>query len=230
MKVLILQTCDGTLYKGFLDASADHMKKYANRHGYDYRRYDGVISGTKAWQATFNRIYLLNEELERNEYDWVCYIDADCAVIDPEKKLEDFFNQDSFIVACRGGTDDPSVHWDINIGVAFYNMRHPCARTILTEWKHRFETISQNAFGTDETFITLKNPFCDQSIMQGILRMLPPAITTVYRGEKMNAFNYDGAFIQQVLRNGSNTVEDRIKELCQVIEKAYGANTITECD
>jgi hypothetical protein len=42
------------------------------------------------------------------------------ATISPER----FMNESYALVGCRGGLD-PQLFWDVNIGVLFYNLRHP---------------------------------------------------------------------------------------------------------
>jgi hypothetical protein len=218
-KVLLLQTCDGVVYKPMLDLTESHHKNYCNKHGYDYRRYDGVIFGKFPWCSTFNRIFLLKKILEENKYDWVLYIDADAVIVDLEKNLDEFILDDSkALVACRGTSDNPLVFSDINIGVCFYNMRHQFMPFIIQDWLNLVNLIPKDWNELDEDFQLGKNKYDDQFMLCNIIQQrMDSHDVTVYRGEDRDKFNYQGPFIQQVLRVDVNGVKNRCERIEQLI-------------
>lgn len=88
-----------------LDYSERVARVYANLHGYDYLRYDGIKRGCKGHHATFNRIYLLENQILEGKYDWVLYIDADDIIVDLKKPLDEFLKDEYAVVGCTGGDD-----------------------------------------------------------------------------------------------------------------------------
>jgi hypothetical protein len=226
MKVLILQTCDGHHYKPFLDLTQNIHEKYCNKHGYTFMRHDGIINGLNGDPsfATFNRIYLLQEIYKNKpEYDWVFYVDADCVIIDMNKTVDEFLHNDKLVVACRGGSDSETNTWDVNIGVAFYNMRHPKIQDVLNRWQMMFEN-ELNTF-RNNTNINFSQSFDnsiqyldDQTMLHQIL-WEDSALAYVYIKERHNIFNYDGDYVKQILRDKINTLDSRIEKMKDIIKK-----------
>jgi len=319
MRILIIQTCDGKHYKPFLDLTQERHEAYCNLHGYEYMRYDGIFNGINDDPsfATFNRIYLLQDVYKnKKHFDWVFYIDADCIIKDINKSVDEFLDNDKLIVACRGASDSEENTYDVNIGVAFYNMRHPKMNYVLDKWQIMFEStlnlyknINANTnntaklsiipidfipniylelnpdvaeffpglysakhyikFGINENRIykysqipegfsvedycswlnntdfkskkyisapfQLKKdeypdnlnfseifdlglqPFDDQSMLHSIL-LEDATLAKVYIKEKFTAFNYNGSFVEQLLRSNGNTVNDRIEIMKYIIK------------
>lgn len=212
--VTILQTCDGTHYKPLLDISEQVCQTYAKKHGYLYRRCDGIFRGTKPWHAQFNRIYLLQQALTTGIIDWVLYMDADTLFVDLSKPLDEFLDSRYAVIGCRGGQDDPHAHWDVNSGVLFFNMRHPAMQAILAGWQRQYENVPLEKLDqeTPDKFYGFDH-INDQYMLQVMLCQYKPPVTLNYQGERMNAFNYDGNFIQQVLRQPGKTLDERISEM-----------------
>lgn len=222
-KVLILQTCDGIVYKSMLDSTESIHREYSIKHNYDYLRWDGIkmpIDDKEKYPflSTFNRLYLLNELLETNEYQWVLYLDADAIIVDHTKSFDEFTKHTNYcILGCRGAYKGTNT-WDINAGVAFYNMRHKNIRDIINLWIEKSETYFKNKFDFKKenkkvNFIK-GNTKCpnDQDFLHGILKNFPAA-TKVYDGNERLAFNYEGPFIKQLLRSTSESMEERIQKL-----------------
>jgi hypothetical protein len=225
MKVLILQTCDGHHYKQFLDLTQSIHEKYCDKHGYTFMRHDGVINGLNNDPsfATFNRIYLLQEiYINKPEYDWVFYIDADCVIKDINKTVDEFLHNDKLVVGCRGANDSETNTHDINIGVAFYNMRHPKIQYVLNRWQTMFEN-DLNMF-RNNTNINFSQKFDDSSqylddqyMFHQILKE-DSSLAYVYIKEKYNAFNYNGSYLEQILRDRRNTLGSRIERMKDIIK------------
>lgn len=240
-KVLILTTCDGVRYKPMIDVTEDLHKKYASKHGYEYARVDGVVRGFKPWHATFNRIYLLQSLLAQNigqnigqnngqnngssstpQYDWVLYMDADAVIIDFDKRLDEFLDDNYAIVACRGSVDDPEVTWNLNIGVCFFNLRHPQIAQIINIWHNLYENVPDHVLQGERegVFDDLCAHVNDQDMLCLILYQEQyRGLAKVYRGSDHNKFNYSGNFIRQVLRDGKkNTVDSRVEQLRALVD------------
>ena len=229
--VLILQTCDGNRYKPLLDLAEKAGRAYAEKHGYSYKRFDGVKVGTQPWHATFNRIYLLEEELKNKTHDWVLYMDADTCFAGLEQSLLPFINKRNYaILGCRGRSNNPIIFWDINAGVLFFNLNHPATPFIIKSWKDKYESISietrNNAY--QNTFERLGGHLNDQSMLHGILHDFYFPISYNYQGAQYNAFNYDGPLIRQILRTPENTLEQRVRDMERLVQNVLIRNEQTE--
>lgn len=224
--VLIIQTCDGVIYTPFVDLAQEANQKYAEKYGYDYLRYDGVKMpfNKDPSLATFNRIYLLLDALRANKYDWALYLDADAVVYNFDINLDDIIsNNDKAICACRGMTDDPNNYWDINIGVCFYNLRHPKMTYILETWKNMFEYYGKSIPNTIDDWEHFQQKLDDQTMLQSILKC-DKTLCKVFYGEENSKFNYDGPFIKQIIRGSRSTFTSRLnkmKELCSIIKAKW---------
>lgn len=220
--VLILQTCDGIRYKPLLDLAQTVGKAYAERHGYAYKRFDGIIVGSLPWHATFNRIYLIEEELKKKEYDWVLYMDADTCFASLEHSLTQFITKRNYaILGCRGRSDNPSVFWDINAGVLFFNVNHPTLPFIIDAWKKQYESVPPGIRNDADqnTFEHLGGHLNDQAMLQGILHGFYFPVSLSYQRCNHNAFNYDGPLIRQILRTPGNNLDERVKEMENMVRR-----------
>lgn len=205
-----MQTCDGEIYKPLLDVSEKVSKEYCKLHGYDYMRYDGVIHGTEKWQSTFNRIYLIPEQI--GTYDWVFYMDADALITDKSKSLDEYMLQEYAILSCQGDIL-------INNGITMYNMKHPKIKEILEKWKQDYENSSYQGLSNDdfENQISKRIKFNDdQTLLVNILLNGYKQYVKVY---DVDEFNGSGNFIKQFTRSvyGSKTIEDRKNEMLRYI-------------
>ena len=224
--ILIIQTCDGVVYKPLLDLSQEINNKYAIKHGYGYFRYDGVKKpfNKDPSLSTFNRIYLLLDTLNEDKYEWVLYLDADAIVYDINKNLDEFIiHKNKAIVACRGGTDNPANFWDINIGVCLYNLKHPKMPYILENWKNMFEFYGKNISNTVDNWEKSQQKLDDQNMLHIILKK-DNTLCHVYYGEENEKMNYNGPFIKQLIRGNKTTFESRLndmKNLCNIINRKF---------
>jgi hypothetical protein len=70
----------------------------------------------------------------------------------------------------------------------------------------------------DEDFQLGKNKYDDQFMLCNIIQQrMDSHDVTVYRGEDRDKFNYQGPFIQQVLRVDVNGVKNRCERIEQLI-------------
>jgi hypothetical protein len=225
LKIKVIQTSDSeTGYKTLLDVNRKINEEYCRKMGYEYLAYYGIKRGYYPWQATFNRIYLMEDELDRKAVDWVLYIDADAVVADMGRRLEDIIfegnNVNMAFIFCKGCADEL---YDINAGVFFMNVNGAFARPVISTWKSLFESIC-----SQRILYLAKQPWSlaagqlliqDQSLLEYVFRMynnfgVLSAFLKTYMGSDANKFNYDGTFIQQNIRphqgrNGTD-IDNRI--------------------
>lgn len=215
MKVLVLQTSDGVVYKDLLDVTETINRAYATRHGYSYRRVDGVLCGQCAWHATFNRIFLLQCCALEEVWDWVLFLDADAYVHGQQQTLEDFLGArglaQHMVCASRGGYKTP-YHWDINAGVLLWNMRHPHTAETLQAWKDM--CLRSKVFQSP----TWGHPLDDQSALHLVLRSRPLLFGSLWvctGSDEDCTLNYQGPFIRQLLRSNTGNMEERVQRAKQ---------------
>ena len=77
------------------------------------------------WQASFNQVYMLKELLDRDEHDWIVYLDADAYVADLDFDLPAYLADRSGYGAIVTPAHDDGAWWDVNTGVLALNLRHP---------------------------------------------------------------------------------------------------------
>jgi hypothetical protein len=70
------------VYFDMLCLSARANRAYCRRHEIAYQAFVGVKRGFHSWQATYNRIPLLQELVDAGFAGWVLYLDADAYVAD----------------------------------------------------------------------------------------------------------------------------------------------------
>ena len=225
LKIKIIQTSDSdTGYKTLLDVNRKVNEEYCRKMGYEYLAYTGIKRGYHPWQATFNRIYLMEDELDSKKVDWILYIDADAVVADMGRRLEDIIfegnNVNMSFIFCKGCLDEL---YDINAGVFFMNVNGAFSRPVISMWKSLFESVC-----SQRILYLAKHPWSlaagqlaiqDQTLLEYVFRLYNSfgvlhAFLKTYMGSDTNKFNYDGNFIQQNIRphqgrNGTD-IENRI--------------------
>jgi hypothetical protein len=143
---------------------------------------------------------------------------ADAVFVDGTRSADRFLNDSFAVVGCRGGLD-PEMHWDINIGVAFYNLRHPDTPALLRDWVTWINGLWDAKLNKarDEDYVGFKTQHVldDQQILHKLLEKHPRGRSIVrrYFGEDSLAFNYEGDYIAHIIRGGHGPVEERLQML-----------------
>jgi hypothetical protein len=75
--------------------------------------------------------------------------------VDPSQGVEQFLDDSYAVVGCRGGLDRAKI-WDINIGVAFFNLQHPDFGGLIREWLWRIKWVPDTRLrkGKSDTYVT----------------------------------------------------------------------------
>ena len=79
----MVQTTGYSKYRALLDVTRPTNEAYALRNGYNYLCDTGIFFGTKESHSTFNKAFLLELVLARNEYNVLLSLDTDAIVVDP---------------------------------------------------------------------------------------------------------------------------------------------------
>ncbi|EWM30543.1 hypothetical protein Naga_100013g40 [Nannochloropsis gaditana] len=230
--ILLLQTSDGgstSTYSKMLDALQSTHLAYAAQRGFHYLRWDGLMKGRQAWHATYNRIFLLHALHESRRYEWVLFLDPDAIVRDPRLNVEDLLDDRYAVLGCRGG-DDPDLFWDINIGVAFFNLRHKEFGSLMKEWMAAVQKVAPWTLergGGTAAYITMgQGPRVrdDQQMFHDVLSRHPMGKALVkryYSGEDAVLFNYnDGKYVAHLTRADNLDQDARLLRLL-VLKAAF---------
>lgn len=224
--VVLLQTADAEHYAPMLAVTATNVREYARRQGFGYESFLGLKRGIHPWQATFNRIPMLAELLDRGFTGWALYLDADAYIQDLDFDLAAYLadkGDHGAIFATSGVTGE---HWDVNAGVALINLGHEQGRALVRSWAGRFAAHSDVILRDAVEWMGYGN---DQDLLQRILRE-EPAIADTVLIEPMSFMNGPHAsFIRQHLRTLSPTLEARIEALTKAVAATLrnGQATVT---
>lgn len=212
--VLFLQTADAAHYAPMLAITAAGVREYCRRHGFGYESFLGVKRGFHPWQATFNRIPMLEELVARGFTGWAVYLDADAYIQDLDFDLTGYLadkDDRAAIFATSGVTGE---HWDVNAGVALINLGHPLGRELVARWSAAFAGHSDDALRDAAEWMHAGN---DQDLLHVILRQ-DEAIARAVLVEPMSLLNGPRAsFIRQQLRAMAPTLEARMDLLAEAV-------------
>lgn len=208
--ILFLQTADADRYAPMLALTATNIREYCRRHGHGYESFVGIRRGFHPWQATFNRIPMLVDLMERGFTGWAIYIDADAYIQDLDFDLAAYLAgkaDRAAIFATSGVTGEA---WDVNAGVAFINLGHPLGRELVRLWAESLAAHSDDFLRDAAEWI---GPGNDQDLLHQLLRN-EPAIADVVLVEQMAFINGPHAsFIRQHLRTMATSFEERLRGL-----------------
>lgn len=222
--VILLQTSDADRYAPMLAVTATNVREYARRQNFGYESFVGIKRGFHPWQATFNRIPMLAELLDRGFAGWALYLDADAYVQDLDYDLAAYLadKQDRAAIFATSGVTGEA--WDVNAGVALVNFGHPQGRALVESWARRFAAHSDEILRDAVEWMGYGN---DQDLLHRILRE-EPAIADTVLIEPMSFMNGPHAsFIRQHLRTLSPTLEARMEALTKAVAATLHSNRAT---
>jgi hypothetical protein len=217
--VIFFQTADAYKYSEMLAMTSRTVIEYCRRHNYSYESYTGVKRGPHGWQASYNRIYQLQEIMDRGFRGWAIHMDADAYIVDLDFDLGGYLSdkgQYSAILTPSMATDH---HWDINDGVALINLGHPIGREIVAGWRAGFDRV------TDETLVAATDWLhadSDQDIIQTMLRLREDIATTVYLQSTDLINSSFATFIRQHLRGYSPNFHHRMTSIAEEVDRVLG--------
>lgn len=204
--IILAQTAAGPAYERMLAATAELHRDYCARFGLTFDSTTGLRRGFHPWQASFNRIEIIADLLDRQWQGWFLYLDADCVIRQPQFDIVRYLDKraDSALIAARAAPG--SEWWDINNGIFFLNLAHPLGREIGREW-HR----QSHAAVDDEMLRAAEQPWQnlpdgsyfpdDQHLLHVTLRDRPYLRDALLleTGGLINSAG--GRFIQQIMRH-----------------------------
>ncbi len=216
--IVLLQTSDATVYAPMLAVTATNVREYARRHGYGYDSFVGIKRGFHPWQATFNRIPMLAELLDRGFTGWAFYLDADAYIQDLDFDLEAYLadKQDRAAIFATSGVTDRA--WDVNAGVALINFGHPQGRALVRSWAERFAAHSDDFLRDAVEWIHDGN---DQDLLHHILREEPEIAAAVHVVPMTFMNGPHASFVRQQLRTMAPTLQARLEILTEAVAGTF---------
>lgn len=139
MNVTFIQTADAYRYSRMLDYTSKTVKAYAEQHGFRYESYVGIKKGQQAWQASFNRLFIIDELLSRGVTGWVCYMDADAWIADLSFDLREYLADKQELAGVFAPSGSTEMWWDINDGVFLLNLDHVYTPRLVRSWLTQME-------------------------------------------------------------------------------------------
>ena len=94
MKIAILTLAINEWYRDIVKYSLKNIDMYCKNHNYDF-----IYKTEKEWifdnkrQEPWYKIKLIEEILNLDKYDWICWIDADTQILIPDKTIEYFIDK-----------------------------------------------------------------------------------------------------------------------------------------
>ena len=216
LDVMLFQTADPFRYAPMLAATAPNVIEYCRRYGLAYESFVGIKRGFWDWQASFNRVVMLKEIVERGFTGWAVYLDADAYVRDLGFDLPSYLRERErygIIVAASGMSDEGR---DVNPGLVMVNCGHPAGRRLVARWTEALATFSDDLLKTKRNW---SHPD-DRDWLQAILREDREVAASLLT-ESADFINSPQArFIRQPQRTQFATSTER---LCTVRDEATAA-------
>ena len=220
-QITILQTSDAFNYADMLFATSRTVRELCRKQGLQYEAYIGLKRGFYPYQATFNRIYMLSELVDRGYKGWALYLDADAFVADLDFDLHNFLMplaDKAFLATPSGASNEP---WDVNAGVFFMNLSHPVSLIILKQWRAAYEAADEDRLRECTQWYTGLD---DQQMLHEILKALPARdeACSLLPWELINSPT--ATFIRQHLRAMHDDMATRTAAINKEVERIMDAN------
>nr|WP_047166569.1 hypothetical protein [Sphingomonas sp. Y57] len=226
MELTILQTSDAFKYSRMLRATSRTAIEYCRRHGFAYESFVGIKRGFHGAQAAFNRIFLLDELIERGYRGWALYMDADAYVFDLDFDLKAYLADKQDRSAIMTTIPGEAVAWHINSGVLFFNLGHPQGVALVREWKRRFMAVPDERLRTLTSVWDHDN---DQTMLYQALDQDCALRASALFVDPMLFNHHQGLFIRQLLNSLDGDIESRTNKIeaavAEIFQKAAATGT-----
>ena len=214
MTVTLMQTSDAIFYYPMLLETAKTVRALCARNGFAYEQYVGIKRGHMPWQASYNRVYMLKEMIDRGVEGWVLYMDADAFIQDLDFDLGTYLSKRSGSAAIFAGYCTCDTAYDINSGGFAINLSHPIGKGLILDWYDSVANVSSDIFdGAVHWQHDLAN---DQHLLWQVLKRYVEDIslgdTLIFERSNQSYVN-NGPFIAQFLRSSFSSQSDRVAAL-----------------
>lgn len=187
------------------------VQAYCDQHCHRYESFIGLKRGYHPWQAAFNRLFMLEEIVDRADCDWVIYLDADAYIANLDFDLADYLLDFSDKIAAASPSGASNHAWDVNSGVMAVNVRDPLARTFVRLWKAKFDGIGDEVLAAAEDWYIGMHG--DQALLHQVLQANDTILTRFGRFDPALINSPTATFIRQQLRGFGLSFADRVDKL-----------------
>lgn len=212
MKITFLQTSDPYIYYPMLQETSKTIRKFCLMNGFNYEQYVGVKRGQMGWQASFNRIYMLKELLDRGVEGWAFYLDADAFIHDMHFDLTGYLADKAHYGAIFAG--HMSEAYDVNSGGFAVNLSHPAGKGLILEYYRTFE--AKLGADYDRAILWEHWLYEDQYLLYLILKRwfedLDFGRAFLFEQNDSSHVN-NGPFIKQFLRSLYSSFDERLEAI-----------------
>ncbi|WP_016747175.1 hypothetical protein [Rhizorhabdus wittichii] len=219
MELTILQTSDAFKYSRMLRATSRTAIEYCRRHGFAYESFVGIKRGFHGAHATFNRMFMLTELIERGYRGWTLYMDADAYIYDLAFDLRAYLADKQRHSAIMTTIPGETVPWHINAGVLFFNLAHPSSADLIAEWKRRFMAIPEERLRTLTSVWDYDN---DQTMLYQSLDQNVALRDPVLFEDPMIFNHHEARFIRQFLHSLDTDIERRTDTIATAVARVLG--------
>ena len=217
-QVTFIQTSDPYVYSTMLDHTGRTVKAFCHRHGHAYESYTRIKRGNLPWHATYNRIYILNEMVDRGYRGWAIYLDADAFIADQRFDLGRLLFDHADEAAIMTLAGEPQDWWDVNAGVLLMNLKQSKTRSLIRRWKRLLDRVPDRVLFTAEMWAPGLD---DQSFLQVALRQRPAIRRHIYFSSMSLINSPRASFIRQFIRPiGTNEERTELikEEVCYIFQ------------
>lgn len=225
VELTVLQTSDAFKYSRMLRATSRTAIEYCRRHGFAYESFIGIKRGFHGAQAAFNRIFLLQELVDRGYRGWALYMDADAYIYDLDFDLHAYLADKQDRSAIMATIPGESIPWHINSGVLFFNLGHPQAVALIGEWKRRFMSVSDERL---RNLLSVWDHDNDQTMLYEALDQNPALREPVAFVDAMLFNHCQGEFIRQFLNSLDGDIDSRTKTIEGAVTEVLQDTAIAE--
>lgn len=212
MTVTLMQTADAVFYYPMLMETAKTVRAFCARNGFAYEQYVGVKRGHMPWQATFNRIYLLKEMIDRGVEGWVFYLDADAFIQNLDFDLSAYLEERSHAAAIFAGYSTCELSYDINAGGFAINLSHPMGKGIVLDW---YQSIACVSWDTIDSAVHWEHDLGNDQhllacVLQRYVEELKVGDELIFERANQSYVN-NGPFVSQLLRSMFGSFAERLR-------------------
>jgi hypothetical protein len=225
LDVKIIQTADPFKYLRMLEATSKTVLTFCERNGFTYESYVGIKRGFYGCHATFNRMFMLTELLDRGFRGWALYLDADAYIYDLEFDLRGYLDRHRDRAGIMATIDGETIPWHINAGVLFFNLGHPHSAPMINEWKNRFLALSDDKL---RNLTSVWGDDNDQSMLCSTLYEHEDWRNSVFFEQAININHVEGNFIRQYLGAFEPNIESRTQSVEARVAQALAGKQASE--
>ncbi|WP_295240722.1 hypothetical protein [uncultured Brevundimonas sp.] len=213
---IFVQTSDAFKYAEMVGLTSKSVIAYTAAKSLQYEMFLGIKKGTHPWHATFNRVFILDEMIERGLTGWVCYMDADAWIEDQSFDVERYLDAHADHAAIFTSSLASDNWWDVNAGVFFLNLSNEVGVRFAKEWKAR--CLAAWPHVEHATNFPQGGPD-DQSILHEILAASPEYKAAIWVESPELINSAWATFIRQHLRSNATDFRSRVAHIREEISR-----------